>query len=84
MCNILLDIFSTNEAIRQAACQQVEAQKKTSKKQKKLPYPADSHYETLNADLSLLDAKSKEYKMILNYFNKTKYSGIISIMYSLQ
>jgi poly [ADP-ribose] polymerase len=65
MCNILLDMFSTSETIRQ-----IEA----LKTKKKVPYPADSHYASLNAELSLIDLESPEYEMIKNYFDKTKES----------
>lgn len=65
MCNILLDMFSTNETIR-------EIEEKKPKKQ--MPCPTDSHYDTLKADLSLVDSKSDEFKMVQKYFNKTKHS----------
>lgn len=67
MCNILRDMFSTNETIRQL--------EETKKKKKKIPYPTDSHYDTLKADLLLVDAKSDEFKMIKDYFDKTKNSS---------
>eukprot|EP00978_Attheya_sp_CCMP212_P033483 scaffold135193_cov47-Attheya_sp.AAC.1 len=67
MTNILLDMFSTNEAVRQIEQQQTEI--------KQLPYPADSHYKTLNAAMSLVDTKSQEYALIQTYFDKTKKSG---------
>jgi poly [ADP-ribose] polymerase len=66
MCNILLDMFSTNETLRQVAAN-------TMKKQ--VPYPADSHYETLKADLSPIGTKTQEYKVVEKYFNETKSSG---------
>jgi poly [ADP-ribose] polymerase len=63
MCNILLDMFSTNETLRQVAA------KKTKKQ---VPYPADSHYETLKSDLTWIEEKSNEFKIINKYFNETK------------
>ena len=67
MCNILLDMFSTNETIRQL--------EEDKPKKKLIPCPVDSQYDTLKADLSLIDNKSDEFKMIQNYFNKTKSNG---------
>jgi poly [ADP-ribose] polymerase len=67
MCNILLDMFSTNETVRAVAAN------KKSKKQ--IPNPADSHYETLKADLAVVDTKSQEFKDIKKYFDETKGSG---------
>jgi len=65
MTNILLDMFSTNETIR-------KIEKDAGKKTTKVPYPADSHYDSLNAELSHLDKNTKEYKQIVKYFNSTK------------
>jgi len=64
MCNILLDMHSTNETIRKI--------KKRKTVTEKVPNPADSHYKSLNANLSILDRKSNEYKKIKIYFDKTK------------
>ena len=66
MCNILLDMFDTNETL-----QKIEAE---STKQQ-VPYPADSHYDSLKADLSLVDRTSEEYKVVKTYFDETKRSS---------
>jgi poly [ADP-ribose] polymerase len=66
MCNILTDMFSTNETLRQVAATKVK---------KQVPYPADSQYETLKADLSHIDKKSKQYKLVNKYFEETKGSS---------
>mmetsp|Transcript_7668 Transcript_7668/g.8851 ORF Transcript_7668/g.8851 Transcript_7668/m.8851 type:complete len:355 (+) Transcript_7668:1-1065(+) len=68
MCNILLDMFSQNEAIRK-----IEENQTTQK----VPYPADSHYDSLNADMEHVDKKSDEWKTILKYFDETKNSGTL-------
>jgi len=68
MCNVLLDMLSTNNTVRKI--EQVE-----TTESKKIPYPADAHYKSLNADLTVLDHKSEEYQKILTYFNKTKSRG---------
>ena len=58
-------MFDTNETIRQIAANSAKEQ---------VPYPADSHYESLKADLSLVNTKSKEYKYVKKYFDETKHS----------
>lgn len=68
MCNILLDMFSTNETVRK-----VEEDMKDMKKEK-IQHPVDLHYSTLNTDLSILDHKSDEFGNIQTYFDKTKSS----------
>lgn len=66
MCNILLDLFSTNEAVRKIEEEKVKV------KAKAVPYPADGHYKFLKADLSLLSKMTSEYEKIQRYFDKTK------------
>ena len=68
MCNILLDMFSTNETMRKIEEEKVKTDIK------KVPYPGDLHYKSLNADLSLVVKASQEYKKIQQYFDKTKSS----------
>lgn len=68
MCNVLLDMYSTSETLRKIN----ENESKESEKKKLLPCPADSHYDSLNAELSILDKKSKIFDMISTYFDKTK------------
>mmetsp|Transcript_32923 Transcript_32923/g.40429 ORF Transcript_32923/g.40429 Transcript_32923/m.40429 type:complete len:502 (-) Transcript_32923:365-1870(-) len=64
MCNILLDMFATNETINNI--------EKGKKETKKVPCPADSYYDSMKAHLDVIDKKSKEFKMIKTYFEKTK------------
>lgn len=68
MCNILLDMYSTNETMR-------KIEEETKVEVKKVPYPADSHYKSLNADLTAMTKSSKEFKKIQQYFDKTKGSN---------
>lgn len=68
MCNILLDMYTQNETVR-------EVEEKQPVKQ--IPYPADSHYETLNAKLDFVDHGNDEWKTIQNYFDVTKRSGTL-------
>ena len=63
--NILLDMFSTNELVR-------KIEEETDTETKKIPYPADSHYASLKAKLSLVDKKTDDFKKIQNYFDKTE------------
>jgi len=69
MCNILLDMFSTNETMRKIE------EEKVKMDIKQVPYPADLHYKSLHADLSLVGKSSQEYKKIQKDFDKTKSSG---------
>ena len=71
MCNILLDMFDTNEAMKRIESEQ----KKQAKEAKKVPNPADQHYGTLNADLKLVDPSSDEFAKIKQYFEATKRPG---------
>jgi poly [ADP-ribose] polymerase len=66
MCNILLDMYSTNETMRK-----IQEERKAIEK-KQFPCPSDSHYDSLNADLKILQRNSQEYKTIQSCFNKTK------------
>ena len=66
MTNVLLDMFDTNERLRNM---------KSKKVKKQVPHPADSRYETLKADLFLIDAKSEEYAVLKTYFDMTSISG---------
>ena len=59
-------MFDTNEMIRKI---------KTNTSKKQVPYPADSHYDSLKANLSLVDTKSQEYKIVKKYFDETKNSS---------
>ena len=69
ICNILLDMYDTNETVRKIA-------KDTKKEEQELqPNPIDQHYNSLNADLTLLDTSSSVFKDIKEYFEKTKNSG---------
>jgi poly [ADP-ribose] polymerase len=67
MCNILNDMYSTNETIRKIEdCQN---------KKRIVPCPTDSYYLSLNADLTLVDNASANYKVIHEYFAETKAAG---------
>ena len=66
MCNILLDMFDTNKTIRKI---------KTNTSKKKVLHPADSHYDSLKANLSLVDIKSQEFKIVKKYFDEIKNSS---------
>ncbi|KAL7579499.1 hypothetical protein ACA910_007876 [Epithemia clementina (nom. ined.)] len=66
MCNILLDMYSTNETVRQLE----EADSK--KTEAVVPNPVDRHYETLHTDLKLLDAKSSDFIRVMDYFQNTR------------
>jgi hypothetical protein len=65
MCNILLDMFDTNETCRKTA----EASEKTNMQ---APTPTDLHYNSLHADLKTLKTTSKDFIMINTYFEETK------------
>lgn len=66
MCNILLDMYSQNETLRQIEGKQ---------RKKQVPYPADTHYDTLNADMKFVDKNSVEWKTIQKYFQMTSSNG---------
>lgn len=66
MCNILLDIYSTSETVRKI--------EKESYSAKQAPCPADLHYKSLKADVTPIDKKTADYKMIQKYFELTKSS----------
>ena len=66
MCNILLDMFSTNETVRKIQEEQ------EVKEKKQLPCPSDSHYDSLNADLNIIQHGSEEFKTIQLCFDETK------------
>ena len=66
MCNILLDMFTTNETVRNIE------KKRNSEEKKRAPNPVDLHYDSLNADLSILGQNSSEFGVVREYFNKTK------------
>ena len=66
MCNILLDMYSTNETIRQLE-DRTESNSVIVREN-----PVDRHYESLNTDLTLVDDNSLEYKTIVNYFQNTR------------
>lgn len=64
-CNILLDIEKANQLME-------AAEKRREKEAKKLlPYPADAQYDSLGADLTLVDKNSTEYKRVFNAFVTT-------------
>ena len=67
MCNILLDMFSTNETMRGIE------KKQNSEKKKKVPHPVDLHYDSLNADLSVLRQDSSEFDVVKSYFNNPEF-----------
>ena len=62
-------MFSTNEVIRK-----VEEEETTSNTML-VPSPIDSHYKTLQADLSHVDKNDENFQHIQQYFDKTKRSG---------
>ena len=64
-------MYDTNETIRK-----IEAE--TAKKQ--VPYPADSQYDSLKANLSLVNHKTKEYKIVQKYFDETKSSRFTKLL----
>lgn len=68
MCNILMDMYSTTETVRKL---EAEEQKAITEK-KVLPSPVDQHYDSLHADLTLLDKMSKEFQVVNQYFEATK------------
>ena len=68
MCNVLLDMYSTTETVKR-----IEAEQQEQELQKKvLPHPVDQHFKSLQADLSLVDSTSTEYKIISEYYQKTR------------
>eukprot|EP00538_Stauroneis_constricta_P004159 CAMPEP_0119551110 /NCGR_PEP_ID=MMETSP1352-20130426/4463_1 /TAXON_ID=265584 /ORGANISM="Stauroneis constricta, Strain CCMP1120" /LENGTH=864 /DNA_ID=CAMNT_0007597119 /DNA_START=14 /DNA_END=2608 /DNA_ORIENTATION=+ len=67
MCNILLDMYDSNETVRRI---QREEQEEMAKKEI-LPNPIDQHYKSLSADLKLVDSQSMEFKAIKECFLKT-------------
>ena len=67
MCNILLDMYSTNETIRRLEEDDDKSANKTVHAN-----PVDRHYSSLHTDLTLLDSTSSEYGMITEYFQKTR------------
>lgn len=68
MCNILLDMYTTNETLRK-----IETEVKTTVETQ--PHPADLHYSSLNATLTPVDNKSEEFKAVSDYFSNTKGSN---------
>lgn len=64
MCDILSDMYTTNETCRKIANEVAE--------KKQVPALVDQHYETLHADLSLVDKQSDEFSFIQTYFDSTK------------
>ncbi|KAL3941295.1 MAG: hypothetical protein SGBAC_004318 [Bacillariaceae sp.] len=68
MCNILMDMYSTSETVRKLEAEQ----KKATATKKVLPSPVDQHYESLRADLGLLDKMSQEFQVVNQYFEATK------------
>jgi len=74
MCNILLDMYSTTETLR-------NLESKKPKTTKKLLTPkVDEHYDTLKADLNVIDHGSDEFKLIQTYFEQSKHSSSHSIL----
>jgi poly [ADP-ribose] polymerase 2/3/4 len=71
MCNILLDMYSTTETIRKIAT--AEQQQKPATAAAPLPpSPVDLHYQSLNANLTLLSKTTDEFVRIQTYFEMTK------------
>ena len=66
MCNILMDMYSTNETIRKLEEEEAKVDVK------KVPSPVDSHYKSLNADLSVMKKNTDEFQKIQKYFDNTK------------
>eukprot|EP00980_Cylindrotheca_fusiformis_P026001 scaffold15140_cov164-Cylindrotheca_fusiformis.AAC.3 len=64
MCDILSDIYESNETVRQL--------EEKVKDVETVPALEDQHYDSLKAELTLLDKSSAEMKAILTYFEKTK------------
>lgn len=69
MCNVLLDMYDTNETVRRIS---KEREKQTSEIR---PNPIDEHYQSLKAELTLLDTKGEDFKSIQEYFDLTKSQG---------
>jgi poly [ADP-ribose] polymerase 2/3/4 len=70
MCNILLDLYQTNDTVRRIAKESNENKAKAL-----LPNPIDEHYKSLDAELTLLDTTSTMYQTIQDYFDQTKCPG---------
>ena len=62
-------MFSTNEMVRKVE------EEETTLNTKLVPSPIDSHYKTLQADLSHVDRDEENFQQIQQYFDKTKSSG---------
>ncbi|XP_043098906.1 protein mono-ADP-ribosyltransferase PARP3 [Puntigrus tetrazona] len=58
--------------------QSLKAESEKAKEEMKdtVPHPVDQNYQSLNCKLSLMDKKSKEYKIIEKYLNATGRNGI--------
>lgn len=64
MCDILSDMYTTNETCRKIATEAAE--------KKQVPALVDQHYDSLHAELSLVDQESEEFSFIQTYFDSTK------------
>jgi poly [ADP-ribose] polymerase 2/3/4 len=70
MCNILLDMFETTATISRI---EVET---TATAKKLLPNPVDQFYNSLKAELVLVESTSHESDLVRQYFDKTKAPGL--------
>ncbi len=73
-CNILLDIEKANQLMESAEQKEVNSEKKV------LPHPTDAQYNSLGADLTLVDRNSTEYKRVLDAFNTTGENSYMNLV----
>lgn len=66
MCNVLKDMEKATSLMSDA-----EEQGSKRRDKKKIPNPADAQYDSLNADLKLLDPQSSEHKLVSSAYSNT-------------
>ena len=70
MCNVLMDMYSTNETVRRV--QEGEQEQQKGSEPTLLPNVVDQHYKSLDADLKWIDPQTAEYNVIATCFDQTK------------
>lgn len=69
MCDILSDVVSTKAKVEKREKEEAKVETKV------LPHPADTHYDSMNAKLELVDRNSEEFGVVERYFEATKRNG---------
>lgn len=75
-CNVLLDIEKATKLMSDA-----DKRGKSAKQKKKLvPHPTDGQYDSLQADLALVEPGSDEHSKVMRAFNQTSQGGHVKLM----